>query len=429
MPAVRHLGVRVLLALAVVYAVVRGLSYARTWRGLDYYQFWVVGQAAARSGAGADVYSEEERRRIGADVLLGLTAEDHSDRLAAAASRRKVLETYSTPFLYTLTGTLASGRYDTDHLGFVLVSLACGIGGVLALCHRLRYPPLASASAIVALTELYAPWRSDLRVGNVNGIQLGLLAGVLGVLGLRGRPWRDVSAGAILGTAVAFKPNLAFVAVLMAVAWALDRRFATLRRASAGFALAVTGAFAASSIFFGGPRCWASWISALRSMPGEIIGVRIGNFSLAHLVGDAAGVKIAPVLALLLLAASLSVLALGRERGRTGNGAASSDEFVPLGVGCLVALLSSPLVWVHYFVLAIPLALWLLRPAGDEAGGWVDARRLLAGIAVVLLATRPLELIVGQGRPALAAATANAGALMLFGLALAERLRRRAPSR
>jgi len=405
---------------------VRGFSYARTWRGLDYYQFWVVGQAVSRLGD-TDVYSEEGRKRIGGQVLDSLPRETISDRLVAAVSRRKVLETYSTPFLYTLAGTLASGRYDADQAGFAVLSLVCGIAGVLGLCRVLRYSPLAASAAVLLLAELFAPYRSDLRVGNVNLIQLGLLSAFLCVRSLSPRRWRDPAAGAILGFAVMFKPNLAHVAAMLALGWLVNRRFGRLASVAAGAAASGVAAFTASVLFFGTWRAWSGWLAAVRSLPDDIVGIAIGNFALARMLGDAVGRRAVPLLAIAVLATAFGSLWAGRRAGEGTPAAARDDDprrealgdLLLVGAGCLAYLLTAPLVWVHYFVLAIPLALALLRPAADAAIGRAGARELLAGIAVVLLANRPLEALVGQGHPALVAITSNLGALLLLGLALA----------
>ncbi len=419
-------GERAVLVFAVAIAAWRGWSYARTWRGLDYYQFWAVGQGVSRSG-GADVYSEEGRSRIGAEILASLPRDEVSERLAAAVSRRKVLETYSTPFLYTLAGASATGDYDRDHAIHVLVSLLSGLGGVLLLCRVLRYPPLAAA-AVVLLLEAYAPYRSDLRVGNVNLIQLGLLALVLWVGTLPRRPWRDPAAGAILGMAVLFKPNLALVAVLLLAGWAVLRAFARATRVAAGMAASALAVLVVSSLYFGTAGAWGSWLSAILSLPPEIVGVRIGNFSLARLVAGELGARLAPLLALAILSAAAAFLWLGTKRavaspagtGGEETSCATKEDVALAGTGCMAYLLSSPLVWVHYFVLAIPLALWLLRPRAGASSRITGGLAAAVAIAVVLLANRPLEAIIGQGHPALVAATTNAGALLLLGAAMIE---------
>jgi len=93
---------------------------------------------------------------------------------------------------------------------------------------------------------------------------------------------------------------------------------------------------------------------------------------------------------------------------------------VLVGVGCLAYLLAAPLVWVHYHVLTVPLALYLLRPSDDGARGVAAWRPVLAAAAVVLVANRPLEAVIGKGFPALIAVSTNLGALLLFGLLMLE---------
>ncbi len=421
--AARAWGGRAALALAVAVTAWRGFTYARAWRGLDYFQFWAVGRAVARSG-GADVYSEEGRKRIGAEVVASLPRDEASRRLAAAASRRTTLETYSTPFLYTVAGAAATGDYDRDHAAFVVASLLLGLGGVLILCRLLRFPPLATA-AVVLLLELYAPYRSDLRVGNVNLIQLGLLAAFLGVSAREPRSWRDPAAGAILGAAALFKPNLALVAVTVLAGWAMSRAPARAVRAAAGMVASSLAALAASSAYFGAAGAWRSWLAAILSLPSEIVPVRTGNFSLVRLLAGDAGARLAPVLAAAIVSATAAVLWLRRRRAPASDEArgprgGAGEDVALVGLGCMAYLLSSPLVWIHYFVLAIPLALWLLRPRGAERARHGLAVSAAAAVALLLLANRPLEAIVGQGHPALVAATSIAGAVALLALALLE---------
>jgi hypothetical protein len=91
---------------------------------------------------------------------------------------------------------------------------------------------------------------------------------------------------------------------------------------------------------------------------------------------------------------------------------------VVVGLGCAVMLMSSQLVWPHYYVLLIPLELYLLRPLG-----WGDRpqRRLvvsiLAAIGFCLLSWAMWHAMANmlQGSIAVNAATA-----LLFILALCE---------
>ncbi len=338
-----------------------------------------------------------------------------------------MLETYSTPFLYTVAGVFASGRYDRDHAGFVLLSLGCGLFGALAICRLLRFEPLSCAAAIALLGLAFAPFLSDLRVGNVNAIQLGLLAAFLGVRNLPRPALADPAAGAILGLAVMFKPNLGCVALMLAMA---------------GRSTGVWRRWPAWARGGGGRRRRDRRLEPLlRDVPGLVELVRRGPLDTRRdrrredreLRSRAAsrrplGVRAAPLLAAAAVGAMLVIAWASRRRGAASTGneiepRSAGRDVLLVGTGCMAYLLSAPLVWVHYFVLVVPLALFLLRPAGGRRDRFAPRRRLAAGVALLLLANRPLEAAIGQGHPAVVAVTSNAGALLLFALAMREMLR------
>ena len=70
--------------------------------GVDFVQFWAVGQAARVDGT-ADVYSPRGRERLAA-WTGARAAESRSPSLRAAAAYRQRFETFSTPFLYQSLG-------------------------------------------------------------------------------------------------------------------------------------------------------------------------------------------------------------------------------------------------------------------------------------------------------------------------------------
>jgi hypothetical protein len=91
-------------------------------------------------------------------------------------------------------------------------------------------------------------------------------------------------------------------------------------------------------------------------------------------------------------------------------------------VGCLLVLLTPRLAWLHYFVLTIPILLIALRPLDETSppGGGVVARRILPGLALLVLAIDPF---VNVGIPLSASAQGVVVVLatvLLFGLGLRE---------
>jgi hypothetical protein len=65
-----------------------------------------------------------------------------------------------------------------------------------------------------------------------------------------------------------------------------------------------------------------------------------------------------------------------------------TSAFAAAGVGCALMLLSSPLAWVHYYVLLIPLSLYLIQPAPDR-----EAPPLSHGVIAKFLAFVPLLML------------------------------------
>ena len=116
MPTITHPSRRIALALLIAlsaFATARAWDYGQAVGGLDHYQFWVVGEAVDHDKV-SNPYADAERARMGALYLDRATHGGGSERQIALATNRAVLETYSTPFLYTAMHWLAGGDYERD---------------------------------------------------------------------------------------------------------------------------------------------------------------------------------------------------------------------------------------------------------------------------------------------------------------------------
>jgi len=194
----------------------------------------------------------------------------------------------------------------------------------------------------------------------------------------------------VLGLAVVFKPNLLFVPVAVAVAWALAGRWSAVRSLAVGGGAGAGAALATSVVVFGGPGAWLRWADAVRRIPDAIISRDLGNVAPAVMLRDGLGIDAGWIQGALFGAAALAALGWAR-RGRSQPGAAAPGE--PLvavaGLGAAIYLLSARLVWAHYLLLALPLVVWSVRPrdASLEEGIGVFRVRLAVGLmALVLLA-------------------------------------------
>ncbi len=378
-------------ALVVVLAIVACLALMRGWQlgqsvaGIDYYQFWVVGEAVDHDAV-TNPYSDRVRAHLGERYLERSIP---SSRRHAAAQARSVLETYSTPFLYTAVHALASGNYERDFARWHAMSLVAFVFGVVAFGRMAGMGFAAALTGLILIVALAAPFQSEAQVANVNRAQLGglALAGVL--LGRRDSNAALFAAGAILGASTMFKPNVAIAIFLVACAIAILRGRGAALSLGGGIAGGAALCFALSVFFFHSAQAWSEWARTLSVIPDEIIRVSLGNYApLPILLGGMSGTTSALSAGVLCVPV---VYALWRARERPDDFEPSQLAALVIGLGCVIALMSATLVWEHYFLLAFPLG---LAVAGNAFAGkrmdvvaWLRFRILPAVAFLGLLAT------------------------------------------
>lgn len=379
------LGLVVLLA---CFALMRAWQVGQSVAGIDYYQFWVVGEAIEHDGV-KNPYADEARAQMGRIYLERAMRDAQAVRQQTAAGGREVLETYSTPFLYTAMHALASGDYETDFTRWHVLSLVAFAGGVLLFAQAASLG-WGGGLGILALVVLFgAPFQSEIQVANVNRLQLGALAVAPALLArARSGAWM-AAAGLMLALSTLFKPNVAFASALCAVAVvSRDERPAWVAFfAGAGMGTAI--GVATGALYFGSFAAWFDWAATLAVIPDEIIHVSLGNYApLPALVGSASGALSLGLACALTIAPAL---ALGRstpKRDALDRGLLLTTS---LGLGGAVALVTATLVWEHYFLLALPLFVALaavaVRVRAEGPSDWLRFRVLPALSFLALLAT------------------------------------------
>ena len=396
-------------------SLVTGWFYAGQALGSDFYtQPWLVTQALKEIKP-TNIYSREDRRRLALYSHWRATTLGVSQRHKLAAQSVHHPDTLDwgttgTPFLFTVFSVLQGVEYDTAWTWYRTVSLALLAAGVLVTGLLLRYS-LAAALTVLTLVTFTTACYSELRVLNVNMIQVGMLALVLGLLRV-GRRYGHALGGAALAAAILFKPNLALAGVLMAVGWLFSRRYRKLLTAAAGGLAGAALVFVVSSIYLGGFDAWPNFIRSLTATlaPADF---RLfdGNYTFVQAIREwfafdarwlVLGVLVVPALALLWLRRRH----LKRREGEAASQVddrrlAFEEDVLGMGLGCAITIAASPLAWLHYYLLLAPLVLFLLRPlaaagAGQErTGSLCDVLRVLAaGLGLVLLMT-PMSMIGG----------------------------------
>ena len=102
------------------------------------------------------------------------------------------------------------------------------------------------------------------------------------------------------------------------------------------------------------------------------------------------------LLTLFVISAALTLFWLGRRRQSSlstnpeiqSADRQSLEDTLLIAMGCIIALMASSLVWIHYYLLTIPLMLVLLRPWDEqEQGSFIRVlmQRILPVVAIVVL--------------------------------------------
>jgi hypothetical protein len=369
-------------AVLTLFAVLSLARLTSTSAGHDFFQFWSFGRALD-SPMVTDLYAPNTAREVSAQAARQIAAQGSVRGARAAQTNRKLyasgVEPISTPLYYAAFAALAGESYDADLDAFQwLSSLALFAAGWFA-CRSLGYSRHASALALTALALVFGPLHADIETGNVNRLQLALLAAAL-VLQRRGN-LATVGGGALLGLCVALKPNLAAVPLFLAWLWCVDRRLDVLLRAAAGWGLGAASA-ALLAVVVLPLSAWSQWWAALAVYGTRVAGVAQGNWGSAQWLREVLGIELSGILGATLLVSFCAVSWISRETERTP----AERDWIAVSAAGLALLIASPIVWDHYYLMVLPALLWWLRPGAAGA-----AIQIGAAFALVLFAINPLR--------------------------------------
>ena len=417
----------VLAFLLLIHSAMFAWQYATQTPMVDFFIFWSVPHTLFAKPV-ADIYTEQGRRDMGAQMAAEaeLKSTSETQRQATYANMQDPLhdgrvDAHASPFVYTVIGLLSSGDYDSDQKRFAIVSGFCLAASVVMLCYLLRLSAVSTLLLLAFLAADFAPVVSDLGVGNLNEIQL---FGVTLFIFFAARS-RHLLAGIAIGLATMIKPTTAIVLVLAVIVGCVDRDYRRLLHLLAGACAAAVGAIALSGLYFGNPKMWIGFIKSLSGTLGEgSYPLEKGNYGLAKLLFGGTGP--ATTMILIVLLAVFSWLVWSTRRKGSAAEAAVPNAFAAAGVGCAVMLLSSPLAWVHYFVLLIPLSLYVIQSVTDG-----EASAFPGGLLAKFLAFFPLLLlsVLAQynlgGNPRGLAFAFNLAAILTLALAMLQIRRQR----
>ena len=359
-------------AASFVCVVISGLS---AWHissraaGIDFFHYWSVPSALDKHAVD-DIYSDEGKKLLAEIMYREALLDSTPDRQKAATVgtlriNNSRIDTVATPFLFHVFDVLSSGNYEHDHRCFEIVSFTLFILAVTCLCRLFRYSRGMTLVLLSVLMYPFDPFRYDASVGNVNRIQVAVFTAIVLLLSAPySLKWRAKwpASGALLGILVAFKPNL-YLAPIPLIAWCIMSGQVSRAAAFTGGIIAGAGtAFLLPAITFGDLSCWSQWTDVLPDILKSTRTLQEGNFGPASLIFHFTNIDTAMLLTAVMFLLAVALAWLCRKAG---------ERVVPalLVVGPPLMLLSSRLAWTHYYTLAVPLFLYVMRPTDISRAG------------------------------------------------------------
>lgn len=399
---------RVILFLLVAVGLLANWTYAQRTPGADYYVAWTVADAT-RNDRGFHIYDKEDRRRMGQQYRDSAMVEGPLSRRSAFAKIPLFIAT-GTPFLYSTVNMVSTGNYQLSLKIWNALSLIGFSAAILLTSNLLGLSKTVGLTIFLSCLFWMNAFHADLRMGNTNGIQLGLLALAYYLLSRGAKTVYLISAGALIAMIGFFKPNLAPLALLMLGAWLIRGQKREFLIGMLGMAAGALVAIVTSSLFFGDAGIWLQWLEKLFRLTNAQMPPSEGNYNLPRSFGLKLGAPGQIAVAMVGCALTLVFLWWGRKADRRqyepAPEATRERELIEnaqlIGMACLVHMIASPLVWLHYYELAIPMIIVAFRPWSRAPAHGVLAvifHRLLPALILLAFLDGPhWTLIYDDGR-------------------------------
>jgi hypothetical protein len=369
------------VVLSLVFLFISLWAFVRTSPGVDFYISW-VGVLSVREQECVNFYEKEKGVQIRESFYVRSLEKSVSPRQKMVAqcwqdyekifykdqaSGNRLLFFFNTPFLYTCMQFFVTGDYEKDISLYYLIQMTCFILFIIVVMHLLKFSFVSILYPVILFSVFYGPFLFDLRVGNVVLMQLAFIALFLASSHLVYK--KDIGVlvgGAVLGGMVFFKPNMVFLPFMLLLGWLVLKQYRQAVLSSVGMIAGTVFATLSAAMFFSTFRVWGWWFNSACNVSNlPYVSVDEGNFALSRLLQEGLGMQKQSFVLLLISLTIVIVIALSI---RKKNLSKSSETFSPSGnlllisIGCLLYLLCAPLVWTHYYMLALPSFMYLARP-------------------------------------------------------------------
>jgi len=391
------------------------LAYGiRNWKShepIDHVQFWIVGQAISTFNP-VNVYDKIEQTQVRKEFLWKSETEDRHSLLSKTIEKRKDFNLAGTPFLYSVFYIFSSGDYSIDYRNFRIFCLLSYFVSIIYLCRVLNFSWLTSLLFPILFSAFFWPFKVDIRFCNVNQLQVAAIGLFIYLQNNKKIGIRNFLSGLVLGCGLMFKPNIIYSIGLLAVSWFTEGHIRRLKVTTGGIITGVLIAYLLPVFLFGTQCTWANWLPRFQEI------VFRNNYFNSSFLGMFFVIRSTWPFEL-LGAALFLIVALAFWKNRPGHRdeqeirSTGSTEILSIGMGLAIYILSGPLVHEHYFVLAVPLTLWMLRPTPIKRGwrNFLTLRHFLAALSIIVIA--PL-FGIELARPWHPNLTSYMGVLLLF---------------
>ncbi len=414
--------ITLVLVVLVALGALGAWDYAEDTPGLDYYVAWVAADAVKNDNK-SYIYDPASSYKLPLQYRNKADAAKDAPRLKLIAAHGQEMSFTATPFMYWVTSIIAVGDYETDLTVWHAISLMMLAAFILVISRLLGYSVATSLAILLPVIVWFAPLHSDLRVGNVNCFQLGLIGIVLWLQNRAGRPGMLFVAGLVLGLTVMFKPNLAPIGLILAGSWIVRKQFPQLITGVSGMLTGVLSAALVSSWWLGSVRAWLDWFNVIVGTVSLAPGKQSGSYSVMRQLTGGLSPSGQLILALVLVVAALALFWWGRRKQPVSTDTLhtqqtqSLEDTLLIAMGCMIAMMASALVWPHYYLLTIPLLLVMLRPWNHDSEArpiTVLMQRLLPLVALVGLMDSALPRILEMDGREFRTIAAKTSILVLF---------------
>jgi hypothetical protein len=340
------------------FLVFYGCSRWKSTQAIDFYQFWIVGQAVKTMPV-SNIYDKSQQRLIAEAFLIKSETNSSSTHQTSAAKKRSTsLELIGTPLLYAMFSIISNGDYDSDYNLYRLASIFLYVTAVYIFCYLLGIPLLHTFVAIVFFTNYFWPFKMDVRFGNVDQIQLFMLSTYLLIISKGKSVYFIVAGGLLLSSMVFFKPNLIYVAFFIGFARAVQIPWQKFKFELLGMGLGTLLSFIIPYLIFGNSCTWKSWYDCF---PQAGFAYKYAKDSFPALLMGGPDLKIHFYASVILILSTLTPVMIYSYRKKLDHNNIVVSNYLLMGLGICVYILSSPMIHGQYFLLGIPLVLFVIR--------------------------------------------------------------------